>query len=37
MAQYLDLTKLDLSNPETGWMHIGYAMRLAQGVSTLST
>ncbi|KJA19220.1 hypothetical protein HYPSUDRAFT_44475 [Hypholoma sublateritium FD-334 SS-4] len=32
MAQYLELTKLDLSNPETGWMHIGYAMRLAHGV-----
>ena len=35
MAQYLDLTKLNLCNPEAGWMDIGHAMRLAQGVSAL--
>ncbi len=35
MAQYLDLTKLNLCNPEAGWMYIGHAMRLAQGVSAL--
>lgn len=32
MTQYLDLNSSDTSSSETAWMHMGYAMRLAQSV-----